>query len=121
MVAAGVGVSPADEAAPHAAIIERKSRRARHRAAFRKCLPVVVAKGLRYSCLGPDLIRSPFRVVGATGAGSLFSCMAIDGKLVDGREHADFGFWRSVGARRVSNCGAAHRDTPSTSAARFRR
>jgi hypothetical protein len=42
VVPAGVGVEPADEAAPHAAIIEREGRRARHAVTN----PVVSAKAL---------------------------------------------------------------------------
>jgi hypothetical protein len=58
----------------------------RHGATLAESRPVVSVERLQYSFLSPDLIRFPFRVVGATGAGSLFPCMTIDDESVDSSE-----------------------------------
>src|SRR5215218_7610981 len=104
MASSGVRVGPADKEAPHAAIIGREGRRARHAAT----LPVVCAVGLRYSCFGPDLIRSPFRVVGATGAGSLFFAITVEGVSPRASTGLASMFWRDARARRRGFAGAMH-------------
>src|SRR3712207_302161 len=64
---------------------------------------------------------TPIGVVGAAFGGRLFSCMATDGELVDGREHTDLSLRRDVVVLRVSNAGTTHLAASSTSSACFSR
>ena len=50
-----------------------------------------------YNVFGADLIRTPFRVVGAAGAGGLFSCAVLEkDEAVDTSERVQFALGRGV-------------------------
>src|SRR5215211_2169123 len=122
VVSASIGVGLQEEAAPHAAIIEREGWRARHVAPLPERRPVVSAKGLRYSCVGPDLIRSPFRVVGAALVEEAASLLCtVENYAVDVGKRGDLRLRCGIGAANVSDARATHGYPPSGAYAHRRR
>src|SRR5215212_5912527 len=85
VAATSVGVSSTDQAAPHAAVIDRKGRRVRHAVTPSESRPVVCGEGLQYSCLGARVILRPFFSVTAVGAAHTggISISAVDHMPVD--------------------------------------
>src|SRR5215218_7129355 len=69
---------------------------------------------------GAIIIRS-FRVIGATGAGSLFLCMASEYELVDVGECRDLAFACRTGPRSIEDARITHWQLPVVASARQHR
>src|SRR5215212_2642077 len=114
VVPASVRVGSADETTPHPPMVRRVRGCARHAATLPEYRPVVSAEGLRYSCPGPDLIRSPFRVFGAALVEkAASSTLAVDEETVDVCERSYFTFSCGVGALGVDDVRILHRPRES--------